>query len=241
MPVSLPERTVDAWVTAYVAKRVPDALLWAPTQQQIPDYDIASSLPGPGKLFVFEDKAPYTNGAHHFDLPVRQIWNYLRRDDLKTRTFYVLPCPPFPVVDVPGGPGAAAAPTPDLVPHRAQFRYACEDWFRVVPVMDLWARLSAGTPPTDADPFWPKPKWGHAPSGAPAKQNLPLTCPLPSDLGESLKTFMDRLLKCDRPELRVYPERVGDVARVTDDAQDSPLYQALIAFAPASNLPGWTD
>jgi hypothetical protein len=94
MPVALPERTVDAWVTAYVVERVPGALLWAPTQRQIPDYDLATSLPGPGKLFVFENKAPQTAKAYHFILSVRQLWNYLRRADLRARTFYVLPCPP---------------------------------------------------------------------------------------------------------------------------------------------------
>jgi hypothetical protein len=245
MPVSLPERTVDAWVTAYVARRVPDGLLWAPTQRQARDYDIASSLPGPGKLFVLEDKAPYTNGTHRFILPVRQIWNYLRDAELRTRTFYVLPCPPFPVAEVPGG-GAAAAPVPDLVPRRARSRraghpwppsLACEEWFRVVPVMDLWTHVLRTAPPAVNGPVWPKPKRGPVPPGAPAKHKLSLSCPLPTGLGESLKTFMDRLLECDRPELWIDAEQIGNVARAAGDAQDSPLYQALIAFAPASNLP----
>jgi hypothetical protein len=98
VPVSLPERTVDAWVSIYVASRVPDVRIWAPTQQQTPDYDIAGSLPGPGKLFVLEDKAPRTNdasGSHAFQLPIRQMWNYLRNPSLRDRTFYVLACPHF--------------------------------------------------------------------------------------------------------------------------------------------------
>jgi hypothetical protein len=249
MPVSLPERTVDAWVTAYLAKRLPDVLLWAPTQRQIPDYDVATSLPGPGKLFVLEDKAPYTNGTHRFDLQVRQIWNYLRNPHLRSRTFYVLPCPPFLVAEVPGGPSAAAPRTPDLVPRRAQSRLAshpwppsraCEEWFRVVPVVDLWTRFLPGAPPAIGFPFWPKPERGLAPARAPARTQLRLVCPLPSDLGESLRSFIDRLLECDRPELRVDTERPDDVPYVTADVEDSPLYQALIAFAPASRLPGWT-
>lgn len=254
MPVSLPERTVDAWVTAYVAKRVPDALLWAPTQRQIPDYDLASSLPGPGKLFVFENKAPYTNRAHHhFILYVRQIWNYLRVADLRARTFYVLPCPPFPVSEVPSGPGAIESAQPDLVPRRAQARLAgnpwapaqaCEEWFRVVPVVDLWTHFFSQPPPAEGAPEWPKRRRGQArsvPAGAPNRDTVPLTCPLPTSLGESLEMFMDHILRCDRPNLRVDQEQIRDTARLqVNDARDSPLYQALIAFAPASNLPGWT-
>src|SRR4051794_21508467 len=116
MPVALPERTVDAWLAAYLVQCVPEMLLWAPTQRQNPDYDIAGALPGPGKLFVLESKAPYTNGGFTFYIAVRQMWNYLRHPDLRHRTFYVLPCPPFPVAEVPGAPGAPAPPNPDLVP-----------------------------------------------------------------------------------------------------------------------------
>ena len=250
MPVSLPERTVDAWVTAYVARRVPHALLWAPTQRQLPDYDIASSLPGPGKLFVLEDKAPYTNGNHVFLLTVRQMWNYLRNPDLRARTFYVLPCPPYPVDEVPGGPGATTPPAPDLVPRRARSRLAghpwppwqaCEEWFRVVPVSELWARFVSGGPPAIGAPYWPTPERGPAPACAPAMTDLPLSCPLPADLGGSLKSFMDGLLACDRPELRVDPESPGEFVQITEDTEDSPAYQALITFAPVSDLPGWKD
>jgi hypothetical protein len=245
MPVSLPERTVDAWVTAYVTKCVPSALIWAPTQRHTPDYDIAASVPGPGKLFVLEDKAPSTNHVHHFQLTVRQLWNYLRIGDLRSRTFYVLPCPPFSVTDVPGGPGARAASERDLVPRRAQFRLPdprwppCEEWFRVVPVMDLWTRYVGAPLPIVGGQWWPK--RGPRPSCAPPRSPVDLTCPLPVDLGESLKVFMNRLLACDRPELRVVPGRSDERASASDDAQDSPLHQGLIVYAPAADLPGWID
>jgi hypothetical protein len=252
MPVALPERTVDTWVTAYVAERVPDALLWAPTQRQVPDYDLASSLPGPGKLFVFENKAPQANMAYYFILSVRQIWNYLRRADLRARTFYVLPCPPFPTSEVPGTPGAASPPPVDLVPRRAQTRLrghrwappdGCEEWFRVVSAIELWRHLMPGAPPSPGAPVWLKPKKGSRvshPPGAPTKKTVRLTCSHAASIGESLETFMDRLLQCDRPELRVeQPEREPHTVGTTDDADDSPLYQALITFAPASSLPGW--
>jgi hypothetical protein len=156
MPVSLPERTVDAWVVAYLVARISEALLWAPTQRQTPDNDIASSLPARGRLFVLENKAPYTDGQHEFNLPVRQMWNYLRHPQLRARTFYVLPCPPFPVTEVPGAPGAIGKDASDLVPTRAQARCAghswtpstgCEAWFRVIPVIDLWTHCLGRQPP----------------------------------------------------------------------------------------------
>jgi hypothetical protein len=253
MPVSLPERTVDAWVTAYIVGRVPAALLWAPTQRQDPDYDIASTLPELGKLFVLEDKAPYTNGGHGFDLEVRQMWNYLRNSHLRARTFYVLPCPPFPVSAVPGAPGAVAQPQPDLIPRRALARrqghpwpqsQGCEHWFRVVSVVELWNRFLRHPLPAIGFPVWPK----HGePPDATIQSRLPLTCPLPADLGESLKTFMDGLIRCDRPELRVEqgrpnePPADGAGARDGDGDGDGdgPPYQALITYVPKSSLTGW--
>jgi hypothetical protein len=52
---------------------------------------------------------------------------------------------------------------------------------------------------------------------------------------------MDRLLQCDRSELRVeQSETEPDAIGTADDTDDSPLYQALVAFAPASSLPGWS-
>lgn len=258
MSVSLPERTVDAWVTAYVAKRSPDALIWAPTQRDTPDYDIASSLPGPGKLFVLEDKAPYANGHHHFRLEVRQMWNYLLHPQLRTRAFYVLPCPPFPVTDVPG---ASSWANVDLVPRQARSRIPahpwprsqpCEEWFRVVPVLDLWTHLLKVAPPESDITRKPWPAKGSAPPDAPKVAKKPtLQCPLPADLGESLKSFMDGLFACDRPELRITPELGVNIGRIENDGKrrrsrrrrgrpmDSPLYRALITFIPASQIPGW--
>ena len=253
MPVALPERTVDAWVTAYVAERVPGALLWAPTQRQLPDYDLATSLPGPGKLFVFENKAPQTEKAYHFIVSVRQIWNYLRRADLRARTFYVLPCPPFPTSEVPGAPGAATPPPADLVPRRARSRLkghqwappnGCEEWFRVVPAIELWRHFIRGAPPSPGAPIWRKPKQGShvpPPPGTPKKQTVRVPCARVASLGESLETFMDRLLRCDHAELRIeQTEHEPHAIDTPDDINDSPLYQALITFAPASSLPGWS-
>jgi hypothetical protein len=254
MLVAIPERTVDTWVTAYLAGLVPDMLLWAPTQRQTPDHDLAGALPGPGKLFVLENKAPYATRHFGFRLELRQLWNYLRNPDLRARTFYVLPCPPFPLAEVPGTPGAYSPPAPDLMPRRTQSRrrghpwqggLPCEEWFRVVPALDLWAELRSRTPPPQLGaPAWPTPRRGRPPqlpAGAPPERTLGLRCPLPATLGESLRSFMDRLLACElSAELRVEPERGGDdvLDRVARSA-GSPLYQAQVAFVAAHDIPGW--
>jgi hypothetical protein len=247
--ISLPERTVDAWVTAYVVSRVPNAWLWAPTQQNSPDYDLAASLPGRGKLFVLEDKAPSVDersGQHAFRLPVRQMWNYLRHPQLRLRTFYVLPCPPYPVSAVPGTSAYVAPSRAALVPDRAMTRLAghpwqpgqgCEFWFRVVPVADLWSATLRSSPmPAIGAAYWPRrPQTRRA---LPA--TVPLPCPLPATLGESLKVFMDRLIRCDRPELRVdpaQPDQADDYA--VELVDDDPVYQTLIAYVPFSDLAGW--
>jgi hypothetical protein len=113
----------------------------------------------------------------------------------------------------------------------------------VVPAIELWRHLIRGTPPSPGAPVWRKPKRGGSvppPPGAPKKQTVHATCAQVASLGESLETFMDRLLRCDRAELRI--EQAGsepDAIGIPDDADDSPLYQALITFAPASSLPGW--
>lgn len=249
MPVSIPERTVDAWVAAYLAIRIPDVCLWAPTQRQTPDYDIASTLLEAGKLFVLEDKAPYTNAATHYvSLDVRQMWNYLCAPGLRTRTFYVLPCPPFPVSEVPGAPGAETSTAVDLVPRRAQSRTAphpwgasdgCELWFRVVPVLDLWMQFVQEPAREPGAPSWPKPDKGPAPLNAPDRDKLWIPCPLPANLGESMKTFVDRVLSCEHSELRVDGDKAVESRHQRSPKADSPFYQALVGFASAGSLPGW--
>ena len=51
----LPERTVEAWTTAYIVRWFPTALLWAPTQADPLNWDGAVGLPG-RRYFVLEYK-----------------------------------------------------------------------------------------------------------------------------------------------------------------------------------------
>jgi hypothetical protein len=185
---------------------MPSVLLWAPTQLHYPDHDLAGGVPGPGKLFVLENKAPYTDpkGGHKFELPVRQMHNYLCHPKLRHRTFYVLPCPPF-------GPGAVPEPStkpgrvPTLIDDRALTRLpghpwappgGAEEWFFVVPVRILWERTMACPPLPGVG--WRRPADGPPP-GFPEVAHL--RCPL-----KQLEGALDT---------------------------------ALVAFAPAADLPGW--
>lgn len=244
MPVSLPERTVDAWVVAYLVKRVPNALLWAPTQRQTPDYDIASSVPGPGKLFVLEDKAPYIDGQHEFTLPVRRCGITYATCSFTDERFTFCRVPHFPsprcrerqvlpVVGVPslsqGGRVRGSPVIRGRQPPVVRIGFAsCPSWTCGLFASGLRRRrlaLRIGA------------KDGRAPLGAPAVERVTLTCPLPDGLGESLKTFIDRLIRCDRP-LWVDPEQPDDTGLAFDGGGDTPLFQALVAYAPASSLEG---
>lgn len=253
MRVSLPERTVDAWVVAYLVTRVPDILLWAPTQRHHPDFDVAAGLPGPGKLWIFENKAPYTNGVHGFQIGVRQLYNYLRHPVLRWRTFYVLPCPPWPVADVPLPAAPPPSGTPELLPERAQARLGghrwhphtpAHDWFYIVSVVELWSVLVSGAPlPPAGSPWWPNETPAPAVLAADwaADSTLPVRCPLEELDRQTLREFMDGVLACDRPELRTPPERPSDEMPGGSPDDDAPSLPdtAVIAFAPASTLPGW--
>ena len=61
----LPERTVEAWSTAYIMRWFPTALLWAPTQGDPLNWDAAVALPN-YRYFVLEYKAVEGGGGQPF-------------------------------------------------------------------------------------------------------------------------------------------------------------------------------
>lgn len=102
-PRSLPERTVDAWVSAVVCSRFPGALVWAPTQSAFHgNWDFGMDL-GDGKVFILEDKAtehePRTKlpDTHRISIDMNQLDWYC--DDVEPNkgvpVHYVLPKPPW--------------------------------------------------------------------------------------------------------------------------------------------------
>jgi hypothetical protein len=98
----LPERTVEAWATAYIVRWFPTALLWAPTQGDPLNWDASIALPN-YRYFVFEYKAVEEGHPYPFiSVDTAQLRLYKDVNDLvgATVVWYVLPF--WEAVTVPG-------------------------------------------------------------------------------------------------------------------------------------------
>lgn len=141
---SLPEHTVDCWVSAAVAADYPDALLWAPTQRGYDNWDIAFGH-SPGKAFILENKGTssglYDHDEHIVQIDVGQLSGYLAMPGAPV--YYVLPVPPWPASESTAPLHATAA-----VPSTARCRtgISCTthqphgpftEWCYVLEAMDL--------------------------------------------------------------------------------------------------------
>jgi len=124
MPLMLPERTVDSWVSAYLATRDRHIHLWAPTEQNpIAAFDLAAEVQETAgglakpKVFVLEHKGVefgppavpsvrlrYNQHVRHLALDAALGGNVL---------YYLLPVPPWL---------AGVAPVPPPVPGAASHR-----------------------------------------------------------------------------------------------------------------------
>lgn len=95
---SLPERTVDAWVTSAIVARVPQARIWAPTQvPEDSNWDFGIGL-GEGITFILEDKGTTpTKHSHVIEIDRDQLNKYCRitESDTGIPVYYVLPKPPW--------------------------------------------------------------------------------------------------------------------------------------------------
>ena len=113
---SLPERTVDGWVTASICAAFERALIWAPTQLAVgANWDFGVGL-GDGKVFILEDKATTASGAHHrLEIDRQQLDWYcdVVEPSHQTPVFYVLPRPPWQ------GPPTGCDVVPDQAARRA--------------------------------------------------------------------------------------------------------------------------
>lgn len=141
---SLPERTVDAWVCAYIVQRFPNALVWAPTQRELgSNWDMGAAL-GNGKVFILENKATTAVSrtreqpleTHKIDIDLDQLDWYCDEVDKLVETYYVLPSPPW-----------RGKPDLELVPSEAVFRTGLvresfESWAWVVRSRDLRRHLA---------------------------------------------------------------------------------------------------
>lgn len=100
----LPERTVEAWTTAYLTRWFPTAHLWAPTQRDPYSWDLSGGLAN-GLHFVFEYKAVEGFRGPYVPIGRAQLEEYIDINDRLGQTFvwYVLPmweyhCPPGSVL-----------------------------------------------------------------------------------------------------------------------------------------------
>ena len=118
---SLPERTVDAWVSTAICSTFPHAQIWGPTQAlDATNWDYGLSV-GDGKIFILEDKGTYPIvrtskfplQAHKIDFDRSQLDWYCTEVEPHwgVPVYYVMPNPPWlgPHTGLP-------------VPHQASYR-----------------------------------------------------------------------------------------------------------------------
>jgi hypothetical protein len=235
-PRSLPERTVDAWVSTVVCRVFPNARIWGPTQVlEDTNWDYGVSL-GDGKIFIMEDKAtsPIERvrkaplHTHRIEINRTQLAWYCDdvEPDLQVPVFYVLPAPPWQ--------GAQTGSV--VVPDQAICRTASpsgpfENWAFVARAADLRNYLGVRAS-LDTDEL-----------------------PLPTSI--SLEAFLDDVRSC-RLGRRVTGTGEGATQALkgadqvgADDAIPASRSgrgldrieeltgSALAVFGPASDIPGW--
>jgi hypothetical protein len=227
MKTTLPERSLEMWVAAYLVGRFPRITLWAPTQLAQPNFDMSAYANG--KLFVFEAKAAYVddkqgvpNGSHVVKIKRSQVIGYKSDPVLAACTYYLLPSPPY----------STTAPTERHLPAVARARQGdasmgwqpVEQWAWTVPLGTLASGLGG--------------------SGASRQMRCDLVASHFGPDARTLKQFVDALKKCnvgarvesgqiqgtggDQISIRDFPKRLGP-RRPT----------ATAAFVPATDIPGW--
>lgn len=228
---SMPERTVDAWVSAAIFGAFPAARIWAPTQNDLgSNWDYGADL-GDGKLFILEDKAttPVERkkkeplATHRIDIDSLQLDWYC--DEVEPTNhlpvFYVLPRPPW------RGPSTGSRVLPDQAVCRVTSPDGpFEDWAFAVRCSDLRAYLNNAT-------------WFE-------------THELPIRTATTLREFLNRIRVCELGSIvrgaggpakaaasGTPPEpRDETLARVSAEV-DQRSGSALAVFVPASDLPNF--
>lgn len=155
-----PRTNGDAWIPRTSRRACPRSPVVAhPAANAVSRHrDVAT---GPESSSSSKTNRHTRAGDYVFPLPVRRTWNYLRNSDL--RHVLCLAVPAVPRSRSPGCARCGTATEPYLVPKRAQARLAghpwppgapSEDWFWVVPVLDLWDEVLPGVPaPVGAAPW----------------------------------------------------------------------------------------
>jgi hypothetical protein len=92
MPRILPERTVEAWTTAYITRWDANARIWSPTQRDPRRWDL-SVRSSTGLHFVFEYKGVEGHPEPYVPINQNQLSAYVRfnREVGQTLIWYLLP------------------------------------------------------------------------------------------------------------------------------------------------------
>jgi hypothetical protein len=111
VPRILPERTVEAWATAYITRWDPGALLWAPTQNDPNHWDL-SARSSTGRHFVFEYKGVEGHPEPYVPIDEDQLLAYAAYNAgfSHTLVWYLLPA------------WSVAVPRGQLLPRAAELR-----------------------------------------------------------------------------------------------------------------------
>jgi hypothetical protein len=235
---SLPERTVDAWVSSAVCTAFPHARIWGPTQNmEEANWDYGLSL-GDGKILVFEDKGTtpvqrrrkrplYT---HRIYIDLGQLDWYCDRVEPTTGApvYYVLPQPPWI------GAATGSGITPDQAICRVNSVAGLfDEWAFVSRASDLRKELGGRRNSIDTD-------------------QLPFADAI------SLTEFFRRMRACqvgkrisgsgDSSSLVAKaPQQAGQLPvsytadRIDPRQQQAYVGSAIAVFVPAQDLPGWSS
>jgi hypothetical protein len=232
---SLPERTVDAWVSSAVCATFPHARIWGPTQNiEETNWDYGLSL-GDGKLFILEDKGTSAVhrrrkkplDTHRIDIDLRQLAWYCDQVEPATGVpvYYVLPRPPW----IGGATGSEVAPDQSICRVDS-----------VAGPFDSWAFIGRS---------------GDVRTELGGRRSID-TDQLPFAGTWTLAEFFRRVQECEigrrisgpgEPSFLVAkaPEQAGRQPETTAAFRPDELRRsqyvgsALAVFVPAQDLPGW--
>jgi len=232
---SLPERTVDAWVSSAVCAAFPRARIWGPTQNiEQTNWDYGLSL-GDGKLFILEDKGTTAIrrkrkkplDTHSIYIDTDQLAWYCNQVEraADVPVYYVLPKPPW----------LRAVTGSEVVPDQAVCRVesvagAFPDWAFVCRAGDLRAQLaSRSTLYTDQLPF--KGSWTLSEFFGQVKD---------CSIGKRIAGKGEASALAAKAPEQVGQQPTTAALSIGSHNRLSYVGSALAVFVPAEDLPGWS-
>jgi hypothetical protein len=232
---SLPERTVDAWVSTAICVTFPHARIWGPTQAiKQTNWDYGASL-GEGKIFILEDKGTTAVerrrqkplDTHRIHIDMDQLDWYC--DEVEPATgvpvYYVLPQPPW----------IGAATGSDVVPDQAICRVESatgrfEAWTFVSRCSDLRGKLG-GLSSIDTDRLPLAGGWSLAEFFRHVQE---------CEIGRRISGAGEPSLSAARSAEQVgQPPRASVQDRTNELRPSQSVGSALAVFVPSEDLPGW--